>query len=707
MTVLTADAYITALAALMAMLLSHTTLRLAVQVSTARSRSGACMVVLGAAALGFALWTTTFVRILGLSGTELPHVGTSWLLLSLAVAVSSQACALFFVACREPDASNFAGMAFALAVGVGATRCAALDELSASGVLHDGLTWACIWFPLTFLTFLGALRIWFHCRDRSWQSIGMRWAATLAGGVGIFGTDAPALAGSQWLFDACCGPPATPASLLAITNAALGGAVLTVALVISVCGEERKTRAIRHARELEEVHARLQYLATHDALTALPNRQLFKDRLAKAIADSRRPGRAIAIAVLDVDHFRAINHSHGHGIGDWLLTEIARRITAVLPRSTTLARLDGDQFALLIDNVAARLEAQTVTSAVLADLERPVRGNGVEVAVRSSIGVSVWPDDGRRGDDLLAHAEVAMTTAKERGGNRILFFQAGMTDSMQERLAFENDLRRAMAAGEFELYYQPEISVKTGRIVAAEALLRWRHPTKGIIGPSSFISLAEDTGLIIPLGEWALREACRQAREWQINLGSSLPLAVNLSAAQFRHQNILQMIRSALADADLDARALEIELTESALMTNPEESAGVLKQLRRMGVSVAIDDFGTGYSSLSYLRRFSIDKLKIDRSFIRDLTISRTDESIVRAIVSLARGVGLTVVAEGIESAEQLEFVTHLECDQWQGYHCCPPQPAACFEGMLADRAGTRSALVAALSAMVSRGTDP
>ena len=706
MTVLTADAYTVALAASLAMLLSYATLTLAVQASSARSRSGVCMVLLSSAALGFALWTTTFVRVLAWSAGQPPRFDTSGLVVSLTVAVSSQLCALFFIACREPDTSNIAGTAFALAVGAGATRCAALDELSAD-VLHDGLTWTCIWFPLAFLTFLAALRIWFNCRDRSWQSIVMRSAATLAGGVALFGTDAEALASSQWVFDACCGPPANAGSLLAITGATLGCAVLTVALVISVCAEERKTRAIRHARELEEVHARLQYLATHDALTTLPNRQRFKDRLAKAIADSRRPGRAIAIAVLDVDHFRAINHSFGHGIGDWLLTEIARRITAVVPRTTTLARLDGDQFALLIDNVAARLEAQTITSAILADLERPVRGNGVEVDVRSSIGVSVWPDDGRRGDDLLAHAEVAMTTAKERGGHRILFFQAGMTDSMQERLAFENDLRRAMAAGEFELYYQPEISVKTGRVVAAEALLRWRHPTKGIIGPSSFISLAEDTGLIIPLGEWALREACRQAREWQVNLGSSLPLAVNLSAAQFRHQNVLQMIRSALADADLDARALEIELTESALMTNPEESAGVLKQLRRMGVSVAIDDFGTGYSSLSYLRRFSIDKLKIDRSFIRDLTISRTDESIVRAIVSLARGVGLTVVAEGIESAEQLEFVTHLECDQWQGYHCCPPQPAACFEAMLADRTGTRSALVAALSAMVARGTDP
>ena len=482
--------------------------------------------------------------------------------------------------------------------------------------------------------------------------------------------------------------------------------MLIVAQVIARCCDTIKKHTGRSSRDLEEVHSRLQYLATHDSLTGLPNRQRFKDRLAKSIADTQRPGRAVAIAVFDLDHFGALNHSLGHGVGDWLLTEVARRVTATIPNSTMLARLDGDEFAVLIDNVAARLEAQAVTDAILAAFEEPMRVNGLEIEVRSAIGVSVWPDDGRRGEDLLAHAEIAMTIAKERGGGQALFFQSGMTDSMQERLALENDLRRALAAGEFELYYQPEISIKTGRIVAAEALLRWRHPTKGLIGPSSFISLAEETGLMIPLGEWALREACRQARVWQVEKGSSIRVAVNLSAMQFRHQDILQTIRSALSAAGLHGNALEIELTESALMTNPEESAGILKQLRKMGVSVAIDDFGTGYSSLSYLRRFPIDKLKIDRSFIRDLGVSRTDESIVRAIVTLARSVGLQVVAEGVESAEQLELVTRLECAQWQGYHCCPPQPAERFESMLDDHPETRTGIVAALAALVAQTPD-
>ena len=574
-------------------------------------------------------------------------------------------------------------------------------------LLRESLAWILGSFLFAFSAFFAALWSWHKLRrNRSWKARGIRALTVLVAAASIVAANAHVLAQSRWLPAACCENLVSGRGLLIVTVAALGCAVLTVAYVIAISSAAIRERTERNARELEEVHSRLQYLAAHDSLTGLPNRQRFKDRLAKSIADTGRHGRAIAVAVFDLDHFSTINHSLGHGIGDWLLTEVARRVTGVISNSTTLARLDGDEFAILIDNAAARLEAQTVATAILAAFTEPLRINGMEVSLRSTIGVSVWPDDGRRCDDLLDHAEVAMAIAKERGGGHALFFQPAMSHSLHERLSLENDLRRALAAEEFELYYQPEISAQTGRIAAAEALLRWRHPTKGLLAPSSFIPLAEETGLMIPLGEWVLRQACRQVRVWQLELGCSFPVAVNLSATQFRHQNILQMIHSALSDAGLDARALEIELTESALMTNPEESAGVLKQLRKMGVSVAIDDFGTGYSSLSYLRRFPIDKLKIDRSFIRDLTISRTDESIVRAIVSLARSVGLKVVAEGIESAEQLEFVTRLECDQWQGYHCCAPQPAERFEAMLEDRNGTRTGIVAALAALVSRSVD-
>ena len=326
---------------------------------------------------------------------------------------------------------------------------------------------------------------------------------------------------------------------------------------------------------------------------------------------------------------------------------------------------------------------------------------------RLSIGVSVCPDDARRGDDLLAHAEAALVTSKRQGGGRVVFFDASMSDSMQERLALENDLRRALAAREFEIHYQPQIATRTGRILSVEALLRWRHPQKGLIAPSSFIPLAEQTGLIVPLDAWVLREACRQAHAWLTEAGLDFKVAVNLSAMQFRCPDVIETIVSALGSAELDPRCLEIELTESALMVDPEKSAAALKLLRSMGVSIAIDDFGTGYSSLSYLRRLPIDKLKIDRSFVRDLPTSATDESIVRAIVSLAHSVGLQVVAEGVETAEQLECIRTLDCDQWQGYYGCPPRSAAELAERLADDASISSTGLRAALTRASRLLGP
>jgi diguanylate cyclase (GGDEF)-like protein len=484
--------------------------------------------------------------------------------------------------------------------------------------------------------------------------------------------------------------PGAGRQVVAVALAAAGLAILAVTRIAVVYERRLAERTAQCARELEEVHTRLQYLATHDSLTGLPNWLLFKERLAQAVADTGRPERAIAVAVLDLDHFSSFNHSLGHGAGDWLLSEVARRVGSVLRPGDLLARLGSDEFVILVDSLAARVDAETLTRNILAQLREPFAINGVDVTVRPSIGVSVWPDDGRRIDDLLAHAEVAMALAKDQGGEA-RFFQRGMTDSMQERLALENDLRRGLAAGEFELSFQPVMSAKTGRIITAEVLLRWRHPLRGVIGPSSFIPLAEESGLMIPLGEWVIRETCRQARAWQLGDGPQIRLAVNLSATQFRHQNLVEVVRSALAAEDLDARCLEVELTESAVMTNPEESVGVLRQLRKMGVTVAVDDFGTGYSSLSYLRRFPIDKLKIDRSFVRDLATSRTDESIVRAIISLAHSVGLQVVAEGVETEEQLRCVRALGCDHWQGYYCCEPQPPGVFAAMLLDQSDGRA----------------
>jgi diguanylate cyclase len=464
-------------------------------------------------------------------------------------------------------------------------------------------------------------------------------------------------------------------------------------------GWRLKEHSRRSRHDLEEAHARLHHIATHDPLTGLPNRNLLKERLSQALAAGHDDGRTIALAILDLDRFSAVNHSFGHAVGDGVLSEIAHRLESTLWHTHTLARVGGDSFALLINSVSARLEAQAVTSAMLSALEQALTVHGEEIRARPSIGVSVWPDDAKRVDDLLAHAEAAMVAAKRSGGARVLFFEPSMSDSMQERLALENELRRALAAGEFEIHYQPQLSVRSGKVVSVEALLRWRHPTKGLIPPGSFVPLAEQTGLIIPLGEWVLHEVCRQARSWLPESDSGVRICVNLSAIQFRHQNILDTILSALDGTGLDPSVLELELTESTLMLDPERSAAALKDLRALGITIAIDDFGTGYSSLSYLRRLPIDKLKIDRSFVRDLSTNDTDEPIIRAIVSLAHSVGLQVVAEGVETREQLERIRTLDCDQWQGYYCCPPQPLERLREILEERGATsRTGIVAVLS---------
>ena len=434
---------------------------------------------------------------------------------------------------------------------------------------------------------------------------------------------------------------------------------------------------------LEAANKQLRHLATHDALTGLPNRVLLDDRLAQAIAHSQRNGHLFALLMVDLDRFKLINDSLGHRAGDELLQETARRLTGVARAIDTLARSGGDEFVMILHPIDARDDAELLAQRVIEALKPTMRIAGVDIHTSPSIGIAFYPADGTTTETLIARADAAMYSAKQRGRNNAQCFAPGMDTQSQDKVRLESDLHEAIALKQFELDYQPKVDVKSGAVHSVEALIRWRHPQRGLISPNEFIPLAEDSGLIGPIGGWVVREACRQAKAWQRKGLPQVRVAVNLSASQFRQKNLLATIRQALLDADLDPSYLEVELTESAVMTNPEESVSILEQLSKMGVLVSVDDFGTGYSSMSYLRRFPIDKLKIDRGFISEFMTRPDDASIVRAIVSLAHSLRLKVVAEGVETPDQLDFLKTLGCDQYQGFHFSTPVSAADFEELL------------------------
>jgi diguanylate cyclase (GGDEF)-like protein len=527
--------------------------------------------------------------------------------------------------------------------------------------------------------------LWLFFRLRRGNSILMRLArigAAFVMGLAISGMHYTGMAASRFSPGSfCIGAGTTDQRWLALTIAVPAIALLAITTILLVYDGHLESRTRKHNAQLEKANAQLEHAATHDALTGLPNRVLLADRLAQATAQSERYSRGFAVMVVDLDRFKSINDSLGHIAGDDLLKEMAKRLSQQLRKADTLARLGGDEFVLVLNEISGPRDAETVASKVLAAMAQPVTLSGLEVQISASIGISVFPEDGVDAETLLQHADAAMYHAKKNGRNAFQFFAPVMNAFARERLEIESGLRRALVqGGEFELHYQPKVEVSSGRIDSAEALIRWRHPKRGLTAPSGFIPIAEETGLIVPIGEWVLFEACRQARAWQSGGMQPLRIAVNLSAQQFKQKSLVTTVREALAAAGLDPGYLELELTESAVMHDAESSIQVLRQLSDLGVRISVDDFGTGYSSLSYLRRLPLDKLKIDRSFIREVAASRDDAEIVRAIVSLAHSLHLKVIAEGVETAEQLTFLRGLGCDQYQGFHCSPPVPADEFE---------------------------
>lgn len=435
--------------------------------------------------------------------------------------------------------------------------------------------------------------------------------------------------------------------------------------------------------ERKEAEQRIEFLAYHDVLTGLPNRLLLRDRVDQALTHAERHGQRLALLFMDLDNFKQVNDTLGHDTGDQLLQAVTQRIQQCLRETDTLSRQGGDEFVILLRDLADEQAAVPVLDKLLAQMQRPFLLDGHELTTSVSIGVALYPEDGRSFDVLMKKADMAMYQAKENGRATYHFFNETMSHRASEHLALRNGLRRALDAGEFELHYQPQVELASGRVIGAEALLRWNAPGEGLIMPGRFIPVAEESGLIVPIGEWVLMEACRQARAWQQAGLAEVCVAVNLSAVQFRRGNVEQSVLRALEATGLPPHALELELTESLMIQNVEQVLATVRRLKLLGVKLSIDDFGTGYSSLSYLKRFDVDKLKIDQSFVRDLASDPDDAAIVRAIVQMARSLNLKTIAEGVETEDMRHMLRVFQCDEAQGYLFARPLPADEFARFL------------------------
>lgn len=444
---------------------------------------------------------------------------------------------------------------------------------------------------------------------------------------------------------------------------------------IGLCLGLYRRRLRQREAHLQEAYNDIWRSAYYDQLTGLPNRSLLLDRLRQEVARACRHGETLGVLLLDIDRFKRINESLGHALGDQLLLLLAERIAGSLRDSDSIARLGGDEFVLLMPDLAHPDDVTLVANKILAAVALPIELEGQEVFCSCSIGIIMAPLDGEDADTILKHADIAMYKAKDAGGNCYRFYSWHMNQQAVERLAMEASMQRGLERGDFFLHYQPQVDLQSGRIKGFEALLRWKAPEIGLVSPSLFIPLAEETGFIIPLGEWALRNACQQAANWQRQGLPHTSVAVNLSIRQFRQKNLLEIVAAALAESGLPPHLLELELTESCFVERPDEAMAVLHALSRMGVNLSIDDFGTGYSSLAYLKLCPIKHLKIAIDFVRDITTNPDDAVITEAIIAMAHAMGISVIAEGVETPEQRKFLELKQCDLAQGFLFAAPLP--------------------------------
>ena len=674
------------LSIVVAILASYAALNLATRIAASKGRAAQIWLLGGAVSMGTGIWSMHF---LGMLAFRLPipmGYDASITLLSMLIAILVSGFALYVV---SRDTMRWHRLLLAgtlMGSGICAMHYSGMAAMNMSPpISYDGSLFAAS-VAIAIVAALAALWMAFTLRaDSGWMRFAKLGSAIIMG-FAITGMHYTGMAAARFAPDTIClSGPVVDNSWMAATIAGTTSIILCATLVLSLLDARMNSKTAKMLDSLKVANDELQHLALHDPLTTLPNRILLEDRISQAVVHSGRHGTTCGILFVDIDRFKTVNDSLGHFVGDELLKGVASRLESLVRREDTVSRLGGDEFVILLTEIANPEDAEEVANKILAGLGQPFRIHTHELIITPSIGVSLFPLHGQSAQTLLTNADAAMYSAKKQGRNNVQVFSAHMKTSFPERLKLETDLRRALERGEFQLHYQPMVDMKSALVVGMEALLRWNHPDRGLISPADFIPLAEETGLIVPIGRWVIEAACAQSKAWQEQGLGKLRLSVNISAVQFRQKDLLDTIARALSLSGLAPEHLEVEITESTVMQNAAEATLTLEQLSESGVLISIDDFGTGYSSLSYLKSFPINTLKIDRSFIREISEDKEDAAIVRAIIGLAHNLGLRVVAEGVETRRQLEFLRHLESDEYQGYYSSRPLPVAEFARFMHD----------------------
>ncbi len=669
--------WLVSLSIAVAILVSYTSLQLASRVAESQHSAGRIWLILGALSMGVGIWSMHFIGMLAFSLPITLRYDIGLTLASLGAAVVTSGFAIKIASSPKPRLSRHLACSAVMGAGIVTMHYTGMQAIRISpAIVYDAVLVAASVGIAVSASFV-ALWLTFILRSAAHRNIWLaRLAASIIMGLAIAGMHYTGMAASHFAFGAFCrGGVAFDDHWLAISVAIATIALLAITLISMVFDAHLQSAARLHAQRLEEANRDLTHQATHDALTNLPNRTLFIDQLQRALDEVDDTKPLVAVMFADLDRFNTVNDLRGHSDGDAILKQVASRLRDLAVDVGTAARLGGDEFLILVP--AADMQVVIgIANEICRRLSQTYVVGTVELHLTASVGITTYPFDNSLPSGLISHADEAMYEVKHRGGNGFQFFVPGTTIFTPERLELENDLRHAVELGQLRLHYQPQVNIARGRVIGLEALARWQHPVRGWVPPNEFIPLAETSDLIVSIGRWILEEACRQAQIWRSEGFADIRIAVNLSARQFRQPDIVSLIQQAIARHGLQPHNIEIELTESIVMSDADRSIETLHQLTRLGLHIAVDDFGTGYSSIGYLKRLPVSILKIDRSFVIDLGTSTKSNAIVKAVISLAHSLGMSVVAEGVETEAQLSHLRDFGCDQYQGYLFSRPQPA-------------------------------